>query len=214
MIGILWAISVLITGLIITVFADMARQEIHDRFDHIPHAILRLAACRLTPDQQTTVYHDEWLPELTYILTGNETRPISRFITGITYAAGILIKTRVIARHLRRPAPATPQTSSTSPIESKNHVLTTLHDQHRTTQAQLKTAESYLYELFEMRLNAETFAPLGPRTPEELKADYEAVAAEVERVRAWVKTLRSQSDEINTQINSYNLDPGARAAGD
>lgn len=62
MTGYLWAAIGLVTGPTLAVIADMASQEIRDRFDHIPHAILRLAALWLTPDQRTTVYRDEWLP--------------------------------------------------------------------------------------------------------------------------------------------------------
>ena len=80
---------------------DMASEEIRDRLDHLPHAILRLAARRLKPSQRITVYQDEWLPELTYILKGAEARPITRLITGTRFALGILAGASRIARHLR-----------------------------------------------------------------------------------------------------------------
>ena len=72
--------------------------------NQVPHAILRLAARQLGPAQRVTVYQEEWLPELTYILKGSEARPITRLIAGIRYALGILLSARRIARYLHRPA--------------------------------------------------------------------------------------------------------------
>jgi hypothetical protein len=73
-----------------TALADMASNEIRDRLAHLPHVILRLAARRLDPGQHVTIYEEEWLPELTYILKGAQARPITRLITGIRYAFGVL----------------------------------------------------------------------------------------------------------------------------
>ena len=104
MTGYLWAALGLLAGLAMTVLSDMASEEIRDRLDHLPHAILRLAARRLNPRQRATIYQDEWLPELTYILKGAETRPITRLITGASYAFGILASARSISRRVDRPA--------------------------------------------------------------------------------------------------------------
>jgi uncharacterized membrane protein len=102
MTGYLWAALGLLAGLIMTALGDMASEEIRDRLDHLPHAILRLAARQLTPGQRATIYEEEWLPELAYILKGAETRPVTRLITGIWYALGILASAHRIASHLRR----------------------------------------------------------------------------------------------------------------
>ncbi len=106
-----WIVLAFLSSLGITVIGDMVSEEVRDRLDHIPHAILKLAAGRLHPGQRSSVYHDEWLPELHYILRGAEARPITRLITGTHYALGILITTHRIAPHLHRsaaddPAPA------------------------------------------------------------------------------------------------------------
>ena len=106
--GCVWAVLAFIGGLSITVIGDMVSEEVRDRLDHIPHAILKLAAGRLDSGQRSTVYEDEWLPELTYILRGAEARPITRLITGTHYALGILATTRRIARHLHRSASGQP----------------------------------------------------------------------------------------------------------
>jgi hypothetical protein len=102
--GCVWAVLAFIAGLGIAVIGDMVSEEVRDRLDHIPHTILKLAARRLDSGQRSALYEDEWLPELTYILKGAEARPITRLITGIHYALGILATTRQIARHLHRSA--------------------------------------------------------------------------------------------------------------
>ena len=117
MTGILWAALGLLGGLAMTALGGMASQEIRDRLDHLPHAILRLAARRLTPTQRVTVYEEEWLPELTYILKGAEARPITRLITGTWYALGILASAGRISPRLDRP-PAEQTNSFTDPAEN------------------------------------------------------------------------------------------------
>jgi hypothetical protein len=102
MTGILWAALGLLVGLGMTALGDMASEEIRDRLDHLPHAILRLAARRLTVRERSTFYEAEWLPELTYILKGAEARPITRLITGTWYALGILATAGQVTRQVRR----------------------------------------------------------------------------------------------------------------
>jgi hypothetical protein len=102
MTGILWAGLGLLGGIFLTVLGDMASQEIRDRLDHLPHAILRIAARCLTREQHRTIYEDEWLPELTYILRGAEARPITRLATGTRYAFGIFLSARRITQRLHR----------------------------------------------------------------------------------------------------------------
>ena len=82
-------LSSVVGGLILAVFGEMVSQEVRDRLDHLPHAILRLAAWWLDPAQRTATYDDEWLPELTYILKGDEARPITRLYDGTRFALGI-----------------------------------------------------------------------------------------------------------------------------
>lgn len=106
MTGILWgALGGSTTFAVLAALGDMVSAEVRDRLDHLPHAILRLAARWLDPDQRVTVYEDEWLPELTYILRGDEARPVTRLYHGTRYAVGILVSVRRIACHVHRPAP-------------------------------------------------------------------------------------------------------------
>jgi transcriptional regulator with XRE-family HTH domain len=94
-------LSVLIS-LGVAAAGDMVSQEIRDRLDHLPYAILRLAAYRLDPSKRVTVYVVEWIPELTYILRGDEARPVTRLYHGMRFAIGILVAVRRIDRHLQQ----------------------------------------------------------------------------------------------------------------
>jgi hypothetical protein len=118
--GYLWAALGLLGGLGMTALGDMVSEEVRDRLDHLPHAILRLVALRLDPAQRVTVYEDEWLPELAYILTCDEARPITRLYHGARYALGILVAVRQITRHVSRPVSDQSQSpaSAASPAQS------------------------------------------------------------------------------------------------
>jgi len=107
--GYLAGFLAILSGIAVAVVGELLSEEIRDRLDQVPRAILRFATRWLGPDQRMTVYRDEWEPELIYILKGAEARPVTRLITGIRYALGILINTRRIARHLHRPAPGRPE---------------------------------------------------------------------------------------------------------
>jgi hypothetical protein len=105
MTGFFWAVLVIICGFGMTAVGDMVSEEVRDRLDRLPRAILRLAALRLDPAEREDIYDDEWLPELIEILKGDEARPITRLFVGIRYAFGILFNARRIARDLSLPAP-------------------------------------------------------------------------------------------------------------
>jgi hypothetical protein len=83
-----------------------------------------MAAIFLDRSQRQTVYEEEWLPELDFILSGAETRPITRLLVGVAYAGDLLIRGsyRVAYRRLDRgqvperaesAAPPTPENVST-----------------------------------------------------------------------------------------------------
>lgn len=106
--GILWGgLGSIVTFIVMAALGDMVSEEVRDRLDHLPHAILRRAAQRLGPDQRGAIYEDEWLPELTYILKGDEARPVTRLYHGTRYALGILVAARTIKRHLAPEAQVT-----------------------------------------------------------------------------------------------------------
>jgi Domain of unknown function (DUF4407) len=108
-------LATFLVGVAAAVIGELLSEEVRDRLEQIPRAVLLLAARRLDPNQRASVYHDEWLPELTYILKGAEARPITRLITGTRYAFGILVNTHRIARHLHRTASAELDHASTIP---------------------------------------------------------------------------------------------------
>ncbi len=107
----LWAVPGIIVGFGLAAAGDMMSEEVRDRLDHLPHAILRLAAYRLDPAKRVAIYVDEWVPELTYILKGDEARPVTRLYHGTRFAIGILVAVRRIDRDLAqtRIAPDLPQ---------------------------------------------------------------------------------------------------------
>jgi hypothetical protein len=98
------AVTVL-AALGMTAIGDMVSEEVRDRLDQLPHAILRLAAIRLDPDQGSALYEEVWLPDLAYFLRGDKARPVTRLVHGTRYALGILVTARQITRNLHRTAP-------------------------------------------------------------------------------------------------------------
>jgi hypothetical protein len=91
-------------GLLGTVALAMASDEVRGWLDIAPRAILRLAGARLSREQRERLYHEEWLPELQYIMKEAETRPITRAIRAIGFALGLLMAARAVSR-LRPPTP-------------------------------------------------------------------------------------------------------------
>jgi hypothetical protein len=100
MTGYLWGALCILGGLALMALGDLVSEEIRGWLDLIPRSILRLAAARFADLGKTTIYEDEWLPELTYILRGAESRPITRLVIGTKYALGILASANRIRRHL------------------------------------------------------------------------------------------------------------------
>jgi transcriptional regulator with XRE-family HTH domain len=103
--GYLLALLGIAGSLCAAAIGDMVSEEARDRLDHLPQGILRLGARRLDVTERAAIYDDEWLPELTYILQGDEARPVTRLYHGTRFAFGILIAARRIARDLHRTAP-------------------------------------------------------------------------------------------------------------
>jgi hypothetical protein len=105
--GLLWAgVGGIGTFVLMAAVGDMVSEEIRDRLDHLPHAILRLAALRLDPSERVLLYEDLWLPDLAYCLKGDEARPVTRLIDGTIYALGILFSARRSASYLQEGARA------------------------------------------------------------------------------------------------------------
>jgi len=116
-----WAALALLSTCASAALGDLISEEIRSWLDLLPRAILRIAAnLLLDPAQRQTIYQDEWRPELSYILRGAESRPITRLIRGIRYALGILRSARRISRRIHR----TPQPDvSNAPVATAPTVL-------------------------------------------------------------------------------------------
>jgi hypothetical protein len=97
-----WVLVGLAATFGLAALGDLISEEIRGWLDLAPRALLRLAATQLDPAQRVTIYHDEWLPELCYVLRGAESRPITRLIRGTNFATGLLISARRIARRITR----------------------------------------------------------------------------------------------------------------
>jgi hypothetical protein len=95
-----FAIAIVVVFLL-TLVKSLLAEEIRGRLDRLPGWLLRHAAKHLGPEQQMT-YDEMWLPDLAYILSDAEGRPITRLVTGIRFAVGLLVSTRREARHSQR----------------------------------------------------------------------------------------------------------------
>lgn len=81
----------------------MASEEVRARLDRLPSVILRAARSRLPAGLRERVHDQEWVPELEHILEHAELFPLTRLLTGIRYAAGLLIRAGTIAAELQPP---------------------------------------------------------------------------------------------------------------
>jgi anti-anti-sigma regulatory factor len=105
MTGLLWAALGILGGFGMAAIGDMVSEEVRDRLDHLPHAILRLAAWRLDPALRASLYEEVWLPDLAYHLKGDEARPVTRLYHGICFAAGMLASAHRSSRSLNGARP-------------------------------------------------------------------------------------------------------------
>ena len=68
----------LVFAVLLAAIGELVSDEIRARLDRIPLALLTMAARRLPRDQQKALYVEAWLPELHYVLQGDEAAPITR----------------------------------------------------------------------------------------------------------------------------------------
>jgi hypothetical protein len=111
-----WGALLFTGGCLVAVLSSLIKDEIRGWLDLVPYGILRLAALLLESGQRKTIYEDEWVPELYYILRKADTRPISRLFLGIKFALGLLVSVRRISRRINR-EPQIEASSSTAPAE-------------------------------------------------------------------------------------------------
>ena len=100
-----FVLAAVIVGLSTVAFAtlgDLVSEEIRRWLDLAPRAILWLAGAQLDSGQRETLYRDEWLPELNYVLRGEESRPITRIVRGVMFALNLLMAGRTLRKRDRR----------------------------------------------------------------------------------------------------------------
>ena len=98
------SVVVYVLGLVVAVLlgavGELVSDEIRARLDRIPLGILTMASKRLPPEQRKTIYAEAWLPELRYILQGDEATPITRLIHGIRFAGSLCLSAPKVVREL------------------------------------------------------------------------------------------------------------------
>jgi hypothetical protein len=85
--------------LVLACVGALVSEEVRGRLERLPHALIALAARRAPPEMRAEL-REEWAAELHEILRGAEALRITRLVSGIRYAAGLLRTARGIGRQL------------------------------------------------------------------------------------------------------------------
>jgi mycothiol system anti-sigma-R factor len=126
-IGAIWTLIVAAVAVLATVcIGDLVSEEVRQRLDRFPHALICLATRRL-PDQLRAEQRDEWTAELYEVLRGAEALPITRLLRGTCYAAGLLRTAGDIGRQLATPrldspVPAMPAQLTCAEVRRKDQL--------------------------------------------------------------------------------------------
>lgn len=95
-----WGIIGFLIALVVTTVGDLVSEELRSRLDRMPYAVLRWAIRRLPAELRPSV-GDEWLAELHHILRQTKGLPLTRLVSAMPYALGLLRTARRIGRELR-----------------------------------------------------------------------------------------------------------------
>jgi hypothetical protein len=82
-----------------SVLGEVVAEEVRTRLDRMPRALIRLACLQL-PGELRADLGGEWRAELQFVLAGTDGLPVSRFLRGIRFAAGLALRARRISREL------------------------------------------------------------------------------------------------------------------
>jgi hypothetical protein len=96
----LWVLLSFVGGLLVATVGDIVSDEIRAHLDNLPLGLLKLAARRLPAELRIRVYEEEWLPELHWVLRGDDAKPITRLIHGVRYSVGLWRTSTRIAEEL------------------------------------------------------------------------------------------------------------------
>lgn len=97
---VLWGVIGFLSALVVTTVGDLVSEELRSRLDRMPYAVLRVAIRRLPTELRPNV-GDEWLAELHHILRQAKGLPLTRLVSAMPYALGLLRTARRIGRDLR-----------------------------------------------------------------------------------------------------------------
>lgn len=97
---VVWGIIGFLVALVATTVGDLVSEELRSRLDRMPYTVLRLAIRRLPVELRPSV-GDEWLAELHHILRQTKGLPLTRLVSAMPYALGLLRTARRIGRDLR-----------------------------------------------------------------------------------------------------------------
>lgn len=82
--------------------SELISDELRGWLELAPRGILRLAAMRLPSGLRQTIYKEEWLPELIFILRKADGRPITRMIIGTWYSVSMIRSAGRVGHSLHR----------------------------------------------------------------------------------------------------------------
>jgi hypothetical protein len=94
-------IAAIVLLLVIELGKALLLTEAQTRLERLPLAILRLARGRLAPRHRSTIYNDEWLPDLEFIARETDGLPTTRLLRSTWFAAGLLWSARAISASRR-----------------------------------------------------------------------------------------------------------------
>lgn len=94
-----WGIIGFLIVLVVTTVGDLVSEELRGRLDRMPYAVLRVAIRRLPAELRQSV-GNEWLAELHHILHHAKGLPLTRLVSAVPFALGLLRTARRIGREL------------------------------------------------------------------------------------------------------------------
>ncbi|HXM58341.1 MAG TPA: hypothetical protein VOB72_23270 [Candidatus Dormibacteraeota bacterium] len=96
-----WLVAALaVVAILVQPVLAMVEEELRARIEAIPYALLRLASLRVPPELRASLYDEEWLPELRYLMADAGRLPVTTVVKGTCFSFGLLRSARLVAREL------------------------------------------------------------------------------------------------------------------
>lgn len=109
------AASLFLVLIVVEACKDAVKEEARTRMERFPFALLHLAARRLPVEVRIEVLHEEWLPELHYIIRETGGLPITRLIRSSWYSLDLARGGRRVGSDLK--------SVRREPVKTKNRNL-------------------------------------------------------------------------------------------